>query len=298
MTGIHNKVERLLCVGKVVVESMKKGINIWSFRAQPLREAFCLAKQAGYEGVELAIAESGEINLESTEEEMRLIKSQAEEAGIELYSVATTLYWKYLFTSSDPQIRSKAIAIAKKQIEVAAWLGCDTVLVVPGAVGVDFIPDCELVDYDVAYERALVAMKELAPYAEEKKVAIAIENVGNRLLMSPLEVRDFIDRVNSPFVGAYFDVGNILRNGYPEQWIRILGTRIKKIHIKDFKKASNSFVNLMEGDVNFPAVMAALEQIGYCDWITAEVGPLYKYYPDMLLYTTSLAMDRIMKESI
>ncbi|MBE5868403.1 MAG: sugar phosphate isomerase/epimerase [Lachnospiraceae bacterium] len=274
---------------------MKKGITIWSFPPQSLEETFKLAKKAGYQGVELSLEDAGEIIMDSTKEDMEKIREQAEKYGIELYSVATSLHWDNLLTSANEEIREKAKAIVRKQLDIASWLGCDTVLVVPGAVGVDFIPNCELIDYDVAYERALEGIKELAVYAEEKKVSIGLENVGNKLLLSPLEFRDFIDKVGSDYVGAYFDVGNILRTGYPDMWIRILGKRIKKIHVKDFKKASNSFVDLMEGNVDFPAVMKALAEIGYNDWITAEMGPRYAYYPDMLLYTTSLVMDKIME---
>lgn len=274
---------------------MKKGITIWSFPKQSLEETFKLAKKAGYDGVELSVEATGEITMESTKEEMEKIKKQAEDNGIELYSVATSLHWNHSLTSANEETREKAKAVVRKQIDVASWLGCDTVLVVPGAVGVDFIPNCELVDYDVAYERALEGIKELAKYAEEKKVSIGLENVGNKLLLSPLELRDFIDKTGSDYVGAYFDVGNILRTGYPDMWIRILGKRIKKIHLKDYKKASNSFVNLMEGNVDFPAVMEALKSVGYDSWLTSEMGPLYAYYPDMLLYTTSLAMDKIME---
>lgn len=274
---------------------MKKGITIWSFPKQSLEESFALAKKAGYQGVELSLDEKGEVSLDSTKEEMEAVKAAADRHGIELYSVATTLYWDYSMTSSDPKIVEKAKAIVRKQIDVASWLGCDTILVVPGACGVDWLPNGEIIDYDVAYERALAAIKDVAAYAEEKKVSIGLENVGNKLLLSPIETRDFIDKVGSDYVGAYFDVGNILRTGYPDQWIRILGKRIKKIHFKDFKKASNSFVNLMEGNVDFPAVMKALESIGYDDWVTSEMGPLYINYPDMLLYTTSIAMDKILE---
>lgn len=274
---------------------MKKGITIWSFPKGTLEETFALAKKSGYDGVELSLDAEGEINLNSTEEDMKKIKAQAEKHGIELYSVATNLHWDYSLTSSNKETADKAKAIIKKQIDVASWLGCDTVLVVPGAVGVDWLPNGELVDYDVAYARAFEGIKEVSKYAEEKKVSIGLENVGNKLLLSPIELRDFIDKIGSDYVGAYFDVGNILRTGYPDQWIRILNKRIKKIHIKDFKKASNSFVNLMEGNVDFPAVMEALKSIGYDGWITAEMGPLYINYPDMLLYQTSMAMDKIME---
>lgn len=274
---------------------MKKGISIWSFPKASLEESFILAKKAGYDGVELALDAEGEVSLNSTKEDMEKVKALADKYGIELYSVATTLYWDYSMTSADKEIAEKAKSIVRKHIDVASWLGCNTILVVPGAVGIDWLPNGELVDYDVAYERAYEALCELAPYAEEKKVSIAIENVGNKFLLSPIEVRDLIDKVGSDYVGAYFDAGNILRTGYPDQWIRILNKRIKKIHIKDYKKATNSFVNLMEGDVDFPAVMKALKEIGYDDYVTAEMGPLYINYPDMLLYTTSMAMDKIME---
>ncbi len=265
---------------------MKKGITIWSFPKGTLEETFILAKKAGYDGVELSLDSEGEINLNSTEEDIKKIKASADKYGIELYSVATNLHWDYNLVSDNKESAEMAKTIIKKQIDVASWLGCNTVLVVPGAVGIDWVPNCELIDYDVAYERALAGIKEVSAYAEEKKVSIGLENVGNKLLLSPIEFRDFIDKVGSEYVGAYFDVGNILRTGYPEQWIRILNKRIKKIHIKDFKKASASFVNLMEGNVDFPAVMEALNEIGYDDFITAEMGPLYINYPDMLLYIT------------
>ena len=274
--------------------TMKKGISIWSFQKQTLSETFRQAKLAGYEGVELSLDASGEICMDSTQKEIEQIKSQADAAGVSLYSIATNLHWEYSLTSNDPTIREQAKAVIRKQLDIASWLGCDTVLVVPGAVGVDFIPNCEIIDYDIAYDRAMNAMKELAPYAEERGVSIALENVGNKLLLSPLEFRDFIDNVGSDYVGAYFDVGNVLRTGYPEQWIRILNRRIKKIHIKDFKRASNSFVSLMAGDVDFPAVIKALRDIGYTDWLTAEMMPLYQHYPEMILHTTSMAMDAIM----
>ena len=274
---------------------MKKGITIWSFPKGTLEETFILAKKAGYDGVELSLDSEGEINLNSTEEDIKKIKASADKYGIELYSVATNLHWDYNLVSDNKESAEMAKTIIKKQIDVASWLGCNTVLVVPGAVGIDWVPNCELIDYDVAYERALAGIKEVSAYAEEKKVSIGLENVGNKLLLSPIEFRDFIDKVGSEYVGAYFDVGNILRTGYPEQWIRILNKRIKKIHIKDFKKASASFVNLMEGNVDFPAVMEALNEIGYDDFITAEMGPLYINYPDMLLYTTSMVMDKIME---
>lgn len=276
---------------------MKKGISIWSFAEPSLKKCFELAKDAGFEGVELALDEVGEINLDSTREDMEEIKAYAEEAGIELYSLASGLYWKYNYTASTSEIREKAKSITRKQLQLAAWLGCKSILVVPGSVGVDFEPNSEVIEYDVAYERCYEALKELAPVAEELQVELCIENVFNKFLLSPLEMRDLIDKVNSPYVGAYFDVGNVLYCGYPEHWIKILGNQIRKVHLKDFRRdicGMKGFVDILSGDVNFVAVKNMLDKIGYQGWVTAEMLPPYKQYPETILYNTSNAMDKIL----
>jgi hexulose-6-phosphate isomerase len=170
-------------------------------------------------------------------------------------------------------------------------------LVVPGAVNCPWNPAIEVVPYDVVYERALAAMKKLAPYAESKKVAIGVENVWNKFLLSPMEMRDFIDKVGSEYVGAYLDIGNTLANGYPEHWISCLGNRIKKVHFKDYRVEAgglHGFVDLLAGDVNYPEVIKALNEIGYDDWVSAEMIPNYKHHTDAIIYNTSYAMDRIL----
>lgn len=276
---------------------MKKGISIWSFTEPDIKKCLMLAKDAGFDGVELALDEQGPVNLNSTKEEMLEIKTFAESIGLELYSVASGLYWTYNYTSADEATREKAKAITRKQLEVASWLGCDTILVVPGAVKVAFDPASELVEYDVAYERALAALKELAPYAEELKVAIGVENVWNKFLLSPLEMADFIDKVGSDYVGSYFDVGNVLYIGYPEHWIKVLANRIKKVHFKDYRVAAGDlygFVDLLAGEVNWPAVMQQFEKVGYDNWVTAEMLPPYTHYPETIVYNTSNAMDKIL----
>ena len=274
---------------------MKKGISIWSFSGGTVRENLKLAKDAGFDGVELALDETGEVSLESTKEEILAIKAYGEELGLEFYSVASGLYWTYNYTSANEENVKKAKAITKKQLEVASWLGCDTILVVPGAVEVAFDPG-EVVEYDVAYNRALDALKELAPYAEELKVSIGIENVWNRFLLSPVEMAEFIDKVGSDYVGSYFDVGNVLYIGYPEHWIKILNKRIKKVHFKDYRRAAGDlygFVDLLAGEVNWPAVMEQFDKIGYDGWVTAEMLPPYTHYPEAILYNTSKSMDYI-----
>jgi len=277
---------------------MKIGMSVWSFpNAWELSKIFETAKEAGFDGVEVVLTEYGEINLNSTAEDMEIIKAMADKCGISLYSLATGLHWKYPLTSDDEQVREKAKSIVKKQLELAKWLGCDTILVVPGVVGVDSAPD-EVVEYDVVYDRALQAMNELKSYAEQKEVFIGIENVWNKFLLSPLEMRDFIDRIGSPFVAAYFDVGNVLYNGFLEHWIKILGSRIKKVHFKDFKRSVgniNGFVDILAGDVNYPAVMESLNKAGYHDgWVTAEVD-VYKTFPEQGIRYTAGAMQKIVR---
>lgn len=276
---------------------MKKGISIWSFAEPDIKKCFKLAKDAGFDGVEVALDENGPVSLTSTREEMLELKAYAESLGLELYSVASGLYWSYNYTSEVEANREKAKSITRKQLEIASWLGCDTILVVPGAVNVAFEPGSEIVEYDVAYERALAALKELAPYAEELKVSIGVENVWNKFLLSPVEMADFIDKVGNDYVGSYFDVGNVLYIGYPEHWIKALGSRIKKVHFKDYRREAGGlcgFVDLLSGDVNWPAVMAQFEKVGYDGWVTAEMLPPYTYYPETIIYNTSNAMDKIL----
>lgn len=275
---------------------MKKGISIWSFAESDLRKCMELAKDAGFDGIELALDEHGLVSMDSTKEDIMKVKAMAEEVGIELYSIACGLYWTYNYTSANEENVKKAKEITKKQLEVASWLGCDTILVVPGAVEVAFDPG-EVVEYDVAYDRALSALRELAPFAESLKVHIGVENVWNRFLLSPMEMADFIDKVGSNFVGAYFDVGNVLFSGYPEHWIKILNNRIKKVHFKDYRRAAgdlHGFVDILAGEVNWPAVMEKLSKIGYDNWVSAEMLPPYTHYPEAIVYNTSFAMDKIL----
>ncbi|MEA4893823.1 MAG: sugar phosphate isomerase/epimerase family protein [Oscillospiraceae bacterium] len=292
--------------------AIKKGINIWSFdQSKSIEECMRLAKAAGFEGIELALAKDGPLSLNSTDEEILYIKNKAEELGIEICSLATGLYWEFSLTASPSEVREKAKQVVKRQIDVASLLGVDCILVCPGTVGVDFhpedvVPDAdnvnffagsEVIDYDVAYERSQTALKELAPYAEKKGVIIGIENIWNKFLLSPMEFRDFIDGIGSDYVGAFLDVGNMVLYGYPEQWIKILGSRIKKVHFKDFRRDAKGlagFVDLLAGDVNWPAVIEMFDKIGYTGWASAEMCPTYKYYTDQMIYNASAAMDCIL----
>lgn len=276
---------------------MKKSISIWAFPGMSVKDAMALAKKAGFEAIELSLDEKGDIGLDSNESDVKKIGEMAGKAGLEISSLATGLFWGYPMTSSNAQIAEKGKEVCRKLLDVASWLGVDGVLVIPGGVGADFIPGFETVSYDQAYERALGAIKELAPYAQEKKVNIGIENVWNKFLLSPLEMKGFIDEINNPYVGVYFDTGNVVINGYPQQWIRILGKRIKRVHFKDFRKnvgTLDGFVDLLEGDVDWPEVMKAFREIGYDGYVTAEFFG-YKHYNEVLIHNTSKAMDFILK---
>ena len=277
---------------------MKKGINIWSFAAgTTVAESIKIAKDAGFDGIELALNETGELSLESREKEIDAIASLLKETDIEIAGLATGLYWDYAMTSESEANRNKAKDICKKQLQTAAQLGVDSILVIPGAVGVDFIPNSEVVNYERAYERALAAIQELSVDAKGYGVNIAIENVWNKFLVSPLEMKQFIDTVNSEFVGSYFDVGNVVYNGYPEHWIEILGSRIKKVHFKDYRREAgglHGFVDLLAGDVDYPVVVKALESIGYNNYVTAEMIPGYKHYGNQIVYNASKSMDAIL----
>lgn len=278
---------------------MKKGINIWSFPEHAsLQDCLQTAKQAGFEGIELSLNESGELGLAATEAEARSIRDRVHEAGLEIAGLATGLYWSYSMTSDSAEERSKAVDICRKQLELAAALETDTILVIPGAVAVDFIPGFPVVAYDKAYDRALEAVSALSADARAAGVSIGLENVWNHFLLSPLELRAFIDAVGSPYVGSYLDIGNIVQSGYPEQWISILGPRIKRVHFKDYRRQAgglHGFVDLLAGDVNYPAVVNALREAGYNGYVTAEMIPPYTHYSEQIIYNTSSSMDAILE---
>jgi hexulose-6-phosphate isomerase len=254
--------------------SMIKTINAWAFAAdREIGEIFRIAHEHDFEAVELTIAETGPLTLGSTEEYCRGLIELANSFAIKISSVASGLGWTYPLTSPNADTIEKGIYAVTQSLAVAKWLGTDAILVVPGGVSASFIPGFEGTSYDVAYDTALNALRRLAPVAERLGVTIAIENVWNKFLLSPLEFRDFIDEIGSPRVQTYFDVGNVLLTGHPEQWINILGKRIARVHFKDFKLSVGTldgFCDLLDGDVDYPAVISALESVGYDGYVTAE----------------------------
>ncbi|MHB9024341.1 MAG: sugar phosphate isomerase/epimerase family protein [Armatimonadota bacterium] len=281
---------------------MLKAINMWSLPAEMgalerLPDTFRQVKQLGYDGLELAFDPQGPIGFASTTDEMARLRDAAAAAGLALPSLASGAWWSTNFGQDDPAKRAEARRVTVKMLELGQALGVSTLLVIPGAVDILWDPAEPVVAYDVVIERAMDAVRGLIPECERTGVRIGLENVWNKVFLSPLEMRDFIDAVGSPYVGAYFDVGNVLATGYPEQWIRILGTRIFSVHLKDFRKGVGTldgFVDLLEGDVNWPAVMAALREVGYQGAVVAEMIPQYRYFPLARLENTSNAIDWIL----
>jgi hexulose-6-phosphate isomerase len=279
---------------------MKKSISVWSFPPDwPLDRKLRSARDAGFEGFEIDLTEDGPVNLRSGAADLRKIRRQVEAAGLRLSGLATGLYWGANAVSADAATRRRAAAILRREIECAADLGVDAALVVPGAVGVDFIPGSETVPYGLAAERAAAFLRDALPLAEKRKVTLCVENVWNKFLLSPLEMKAFIDGFGSPRVAAYLDVGNVLLTGYPEHWIGILASRIRRVHFKDFRRSvgtGDGFCDLLAGDVDWPAVMTALRAVGYEGWVAAEMippVPFYKHCPGTLITNTSSAMDAI-----
>lgn len=274
---------------------MKKGINIWAYGNQPLEVCLREAKNAGFDGIELSYSLDKEIRFDSTTADMKAIAHQAASLGIEIPSLASGVLWKYNIASEDAAERAEARKHLQRAMELASALGAEAVLVIPGFTGPFQAGPPVVSDYEAAYGRALELLRGLAPLAERLGVTMAVENVWNKFLGSPLEMRDFIDAIGSPHAGAYFDVGNVMRTGYPEHWIRVLGPRIACVHFKDYKVnvgTLDGFVELLQGDVDYRAVMAALREVGYDGYAIAEVFPT-KLAPQAVPLRAKQAMDLI-----
>jgi len=276
---------------------MKTAVSFFTFdEGTDLSEAMEQCKNAGYDGVELVLTDTGGLNMGTSDPELEGIKRTANGFGLEIPSIGSWNIWGNNLVSDDHKVAEKGYEIIKKQLYCAAALGADTILVIPGYVGTPFFEG--KVSYDVAYERAQAAISKLGEIAKEVKVNIGVENVWNKFLLSPLEMRNFIDEIGNEYVGAYFDVGNIIYIGYPEQWIRILGKRIKKLHFCDYRfeqAGLGAFVDLFEGDVDYFEVMAACKEIGYDDWATVEFLPNYRRFPYQSIINARLSLDRILE---
>ncbi|MFK7979299.1 MAG: sugar phosphate isomerase/epimerase family protein [Saprospiraceae bacterium] len=227
-------------------------------------DKFKLVKDLGFDGIELDSPN------ELTEKE---ILNARDKSGLEIPGTVNSFHWKMPLSDPDPAVRTKCVESMKTALRDTKKYGGTTVLLVPGVVN-------EKVSYAAAYERSQAEIKKILPVAAETGVKIAIENVWNNFLISPLEAARYIDEFESPMIGWYFDVGNIVRYGWPAQWIQTLGKRILKIDIKDYSRKKQTQegiwegfkVKLGDGDANWPAVNAALKEVGYQGWGSAEVA--------------------------
>lgn len=258
--------------GTVEGHAVRKGICYVCIPPVGDAEArFRVARVSGFEGVELTFSEpgAGPLTLESTESEVRRLAASASGIGIELPSVMAGAALRATpILHPDAAVRDQAARNLELALERARWLGAGAVLVHPGQLR-------ENTRYDDAYTWTRDVLGSLRDAADRADVDLLIENVWNKFLLSPLEMRALVDSIDHPRIGVYFDVGNIVLFGYPEQWIEILGRRIKRVHVKDFKRAVGSasgFCQLLDGDANYPAVMRALRATGYDGYLTSEVS--------------------------
>src|ERR1700758_3084257 len=239
--------------------SIKKGVWFEMLPAKlSIADRFKMARDAGFEVVQAPT--------EPDEHKAEEIKKAAEAANIRIDSVMNMDHWKYPLSSSDPAVVEKSLAGMRTSMHNAKLWGSDVVLLVPAVLDPQ-------TSYRDAWARSQKEIRKLLPLAEELKVVIAIEEVWNRFLLSPLEMATYIDEFQSPWVKAWFDVGNVMLYGYPQDWIRTLDKRIVKVHLKDFKRNKDSYawVNLGEGDIDWAAVREAFAAIHYTGSATVEL---------------------------
>lgn len=283
--------------------AMKKSINLWAFpypQKMSLKECFQLAKDAGFEGVEVNFALEGEFSAESSKAEIDSIGVLARSVGIAISGVCSFLYWPYSLTHNDPARREKGMQLARQMIDAARRVGTENLLCIPGAVYIPWLKDEPPVPNDVCDRRSKEAWGSLVPEAERAGVYLNMENIfANAYLFSPQEMNDYVDSFKSPKVGVHFDTGNIMQYQFPEHWVPILGKRIKNVHLKEWDKRTqefnlHTFRTLLDGTTNWPAVVEALDHVGYRGYLTFEYFHPFDHWPEALVYQTSDAMDRML----
>lgn len=280
--------------------SYVKQITYWTVggfeNQKPIRQALEETKACGFDGLELAFG-AGVFNTDVTEDDCKRILDAAAELDVHVNLTMTSgNYWAMPLSSQDDTQRQQSLDFSRKYIQVAGWLGVKTILLIPGVVDVGWDPSVPVVSYQQVWDTSTRSLEELLPSAEEHEVILGLENVWSKFLVGPMETKAFIDQFDSPYLRAYFDVGNVLINGHPEHWIEILGDRIAAVQVKNFSRQDAGGVlhgfgdDLLEGDVNWDAVKAALKAIDYRGPITAEMLP-FSRLPDMVLPDMDLARD-------
>lgn len=282
---------------------MKKSINLWAFPypdRMSLQQCLQLAKDAGFDGIELNYDLDSDLSPQSGTKELTAIRRMAEDIGIEISGLCSFLFWPYPLTSNDPAERSRGLELAGKMTRAAHDLGTENLLVVPGAVHMPWREDHSPTPNDVCDQRAREAVRKLLPQAERLGVFLNMENIFfNGYLLSPFEMKDFVDSFDSEHVKVHFDTGNIMEYQFPEHWIPILGDRIRNVHLKEFSKNSTdhsleAFRPLLDGTTNWPAVLEAFSDIQYEGYLTFEYFHPYQHFPEALIYQTADSLDRML----
>lgn len=254
---------------------IKKAILISMLpRTMSYVDRFKLAREVGFELMEA--------QTKTDQREAEEIRQAAEDAKIRIHSVMNMDHWRFPLSSSDPEVVEKSLTGMRTSMHNAKLWGADAVLLVPAVVNPQ-------TSYRDAWPRSQAQIRKLIPLAEELKVIIALEEVSNKFLLSPLEFAKYVDEFNSPWVRAYFDVGNIVSYAYPEDWIRTLGKRIVRVHLKDYKREEHKWMNLGEGSIDWAAVRQAFLDVGYTGPATVELPAGDEAY----LRDIALRVDRL-----
>lgn len=276
---------------------MYKALNYWVYGGftgeKTAYEFIDFAVENKLDGVELTVCDC--LNPEISEDECRKIAAYAKEKGVGIRTLASGFYWGCSLSADDEAERARAVEFGKKYLQIANWIGAETILVIPGATRVAWEPDCPVVSYKNAWINSTKSITELLPVAERLNVNIALENVWNRFILSPMEWKFFLGQFDSDRIGIYFDVANCCIYGRPQDYVEILGKKyIKAIHIKNFEETDcagglHGFGDdILKGEVDFDALKAALTAIGYDGPLTAEMIPFCRL-PDMVLPDEALA---------
>jgi len=244
---------------------MKIGVTQIILSKLSLDETLQLCQDAGYEALELVFSEGGDPDVNMSDSEIRGVRQKCDAAGIEVSSSIARYADRGSLLSPDPALRDQGKKSLLRSVEVAQVLGVDAVLLHPGQLTAE-------ATYGQAWDWMLGIMVEVAPVAEQKGVTIGVENVWNKFLLSPREMAQFVDAVGSSRVGTYLDTANMMAYGFPEHWVRDLGSRIARVHFKDFLRREHKFVPLMDGDTDWPTLVGDLRAIGYDAPVIHEVG--------------------------
>lgn len=247
------------------VEILKIGVTQIVLQDQSLEETLRLCQSAGYDVLELFFSEGGDPDINWDEDKIRAIGDQCKEAGIEVVSVLGWYEDRGSYLSQKPEVRAKAERSLARMVEIAGILQVDTVLLNPGALDPKG-------SYLRAWDQFVDDMKHMAQRAAEHNVVIGLENVWNQFILSPKEALDMVQAVDHPNFAIYLDTANMMLYGYPEHWIHDLGENIRMVHFKDFKRRERQFVDLMDGDTDWPAVIQGLRDIQYKGPVIHEIA--------------------------